>query len=369
MASPSSPLVFSRSAPLLIPTRGSPSHLASFSGAPSARLVSEDYHYCSHQLAKDCRLCRVELMEARIHLIRTHASLILLLGQRMDHSRYNSCNLHTLSLDELCSANADLALQSNTLRSYITNTSPTCTEEAILTPEFEKPPSLLTSCSSASKVNKMQLLTSKTVSQRALASSSNAMVWFLSRLGCALLESLVESVYLRVWGSCADPDEIDSSTVTFSHMRRWRRSPDQEMRWKQVEALLISFERGRSEVSKDTHLIHKVVIIGSHRDSRRLFDELSMVSAWNKKHKLLHSIIPPSATYLKNAVHQYGNALPAQWPDLCDAEDAISHLASCESRQFLECFCRCLYLFDSVYLLFTRIIAGEMPLAVNLEWA
>lgn len=202
------------------------------------------------------------------------------------------------------------------------------------------------------------------------ASSSNfarngevsVLLWFLRELCSTILESLNEAIYLRVWTSASYVDSFDSMRDDVSKMQGWKRSREEEIRWKQTIALLILFERARLDsVSAETRK-ESVRPDRGRAPTCPVIDSNTVIASWSYRRSVLYEILPPRPSDLRNVISRLGGsagALPAYWPDVKEVEDVLCMLTSVDSDHLLDHFSATLYLFERCFSELQRLKRGE----------
>lgn len=179
--------------------------------------------------------------------------------------------------------------------------------------------------------------------------------WYLRQLSCSILETLTEAICRRVWVDQLDLDPVEASRMTFGRLQACNKTPEQERRWNQVEALLVSFERGR-----DSKLLESAIdIVDSpniehfERLNHDGDDTAMAIEGWDVLRSALYNSRPPPLNTLKQAILRSNDESKAfstaSMPDLNDIGRDLFHLSTCSSAAaFLDLASHAMFIFEQI---------------------
>lgn len=352
-----------RTLPLVIPPR------SERIGALGGTRHKADSWNCPHTAysQNECQTCRSHLFESFCSRLRIHATLSLVWGLKLEHSRYDRRQCDALTYDEIRDLDSELELDIRLMRSYILYFSPSNSNSPVSRRERGKkrfklddvgdpspPPSPSPLALSVKVGNGIRQATSSAPASD--KSKSRVAQWFICQMCSTVLESLMESIYLYIWRHELDWSTLNASTADLLLLEALQKSDEQEIRWRKIMALLLLFERGRSG--------SRINGYGKSfkKDNEQVIDGESVILSWTTKQAFLAKLPPPNPMDLKSAVIRYEESLetfPAHWPDLNDVENALCHLADFESKRFLDNFSEVLYLYERIFLELERLLACD----------
>lgn len=333
-------------------------------GIPSGRQRKAETWNCPHTSfsQNECLTCRSLLFESFCSRLRIHATLRLVWGLKLEHARYDRRQLDALTFDEIHDLDAEFELEIRSMRSYILYFSPSTAYSPIqerakklsrLTEIDPSPPPSPSPIALGIKVgNGIRQVTSADAACN--KSKSRVAQWYIRQMCSTILESLMESLYIYVWRHELDWDSFDASIADLTLLKGLHKTEEQEIRWRKVLALLVLFERTRSqslarEAEASSELANELII-----------DNESVIRRWTMQRTFLAKLSPPNPIDLKSAIIRYEESVvtfPSHWPDLSDVENSLCRLADCESRCFLDNISEVLYLSERVFSELDRLVA------------
>lgn len=320
-----------------------------------------------------CLICRAQISAFHSESIRSCATMRLLLGMRLQLEDFDSQKLCSMPTSRILAIWNHFSYQTRAMRSLVIPAAPIAPKHIPSNVKANKASSVTHSDSthahgrgkddsepllhepqqpSGSNYNPIGL----ECIEKHETIGNDVKSWYLRQLSCSILETLTEAIYRRVWDGNNAIDSVAASRMPFGSFRLSEKTCEEEIRWKKIEALLVSFERGRAikmrDIAKDIAQCYRNEDY-SIRNDDEMDDTVVSIESWDVLRYALYSSRPPSLKDLQRAILRSNDESKTfsmlSVPDLNEIGEDLFELSVCEApSQFLNYASRAMFIFSRV---------------------